>query len=69
MFDALSERLSGVIDGLTGRGALSEKDVDAALREIREEGGFAHEGPAREPFRSLVRFMYRKPDQPETRNA
>ena len=35
MFDALTERLSGVFDKLTGRGALSEKDVDAALREIR----------------------------------
>ena len=35
MFDSLSERLSGVFDSLTGRGALSEKDVDAALREIR----------------------------------
>jgi len=35
MFDALTDRLSGVFDGLTGRGALSEKDVDAALREVR----------------------------------
>jgi signal recognition particle GTPase len=35
MFDSLSERLTGIFDGLTGRGALSEKDVDAALREIR----------------------------------
>ena len=35
MFDALTERLGGVFDRLTGRGVLSEKDVDAALREIR----------------------------------
>ena len=35
MFDALTERLSGVFDRLTGRGALSEADVDAALREVR----------------------------------
>jgi len=35
MFDALTERLSGVFDSLTGRGALSEKDVETALREIR----------------------------------
>jgi signal recognition particle subunit SRP54 len=35
MFDALTERLTGVFDRLTGRGALSEKDVDAALAEIR----------------------------------
>lgn len=35
MFDTLSERLSGILDRLTGRGALSEADVDAAMREIR----------------------------------
>ncbi len=35
MFDALSEKLGGVFDSLTGRGALSEGDVDRALREIR----------------------------------
>lgn len=35
MFDALSDRLGGVFDGLLGRGALNEKDVTAALREIR----------------------------------
>lgn len=35
MFEALTERLSSVFDTLTGRGALSEKDVEAALREVR----------------------------------
>lgn len=35
MFDALGDKLSGVFDNLTGRGALSEKDVSAAMREIR----------------------------------
>jgi signal recognition particle subunit SRP54 len=35
MFDSLSERLNGVLDRLTRRGALSEADVDAALREVR----------------------------------
>src|SRR5262249_45901954 len=35
MFDSLSERLSQILDRLTGRGALSQADVDAALREIR----------------------------------
>ena len=35
MFDTLSERLSGVFDRLGGRGVLSEKDVDEALREVR----------------------------------
>jgi signal recognition particle subunit SRP54 len=35
MFDSLSERLSGIFDKLTRRGALSEQDVDMALREVR----------------------------------
>ncbi len=35
MFESLSDRLSGIFEGLTKRGALSEKDVSAALREIR----------------------------------
>jgi signal recognition particle subunit SRP54 len=35
MFESLSDRLSGIFDGLTRRGALSDKDVSAALREIR----------------------------------
>jgi signal recognition particle subunit SRP54 len=35
MFDTLQERLSGILDKLTGRGALSEADVDAAMREVR----------------------------------
>src|SRR5262245_17493684 len=35
MFDNLSERLGGILDRLTGRGALSEADVDVALREVR----------------------------------
>jgi signal recognition particle subunit SRP54 len=35
LFEALTERLGGVFDKLTGRGALSEADVDAALREVR----------------------------------
>ena len=35
MFDTLTERLGKVFDGLTRRGALSEDDVTAALREVR----------------------------------
>ena len=35
MFDALSDRLSGVFDRLRRRGALSEADVNEALREVR----------------------------------
>ncbi len=35
MFESLSERLGKIFEGLTGRGALSEADVDAALREVR----------------------------------
>jgi len=34
MFDSLSERLGGILDRLTRRGALTEADVDAALREV-----------------------------------
>ena len=35
MFDSLSEKLGGILDRLKRRGALSEADVDAALREVR----------------------------------
>src|SRR5262249_39230402 len=35
MFDNLSEKLSGILDRLTRRGALSAADVDAASREVR----------------------------------
>ncbi len=35
MFDSLSERLGGIFDRLTKRGALSEADVNEAMREVR----------------------------------
>ncbi len=35
LFDTLSDRLSGVFDKLRGRGALTELDVRAAMREVR----------------------------------
>src|SRR5262244_353767 len=35
MFDNLSGKLGGILDRLTRRGALSEADVDLALREVR----------------------------------
>ena len=35
MFESLSERLGSVFDRLTKQGALSEADVDTALREVR----------------------------------
>jgi signal recognition particle subunit SRP54 len=35
MFDSLSERLGGILDRLTRRGALSEAEVEGALREVR----------------------------------
>ena len=35
MFDSLSSRLNGVFEALTRRGALSEADVSAALRDVR----------------------------------
>ncbi|MDP3659276.1 signal recognition particle protein [Phenylobacterium sp.] len=35
MFDGLTERLTGVFDRLSGRGVLSDKDIDEVLREVR----------------------------------
>jgi len=35
MFETLSDRLSGILDKLTRRGALSEADVAEAMREVR----------------------------------
>ena len=35
MFESLSEKLSGIFDKLTGRGVLSEDDVNAAMRQVR----------------------------------
>jgi signal recognition particle subunit SRP54 len=35
LFESLQERLGGVFDRLTRRGALTEEDVSAALREVR----------------------------------
>jgi signal recognition particle subunit SRP54 len=35
MFETLSERLSGIFRKLSGKGRLSEKDIDDALRQVR----------------------------------
>ena len=35
MFDSLTGKLGEIFDGLTRRGALSQSDVESALREIR----------------------------------
>ncbi|MHB8285416.1 MAG: signal recognition particle protein, partial [Caulobacteraceae bacterium] len=35
MFESLGDRLTGVFDKMTGRGVLSAKDIDEALREVR----------------------------------
>ena len=35
MFESLQSRLGGVFDKLRGRGALTEADVDDALKEVR----------------------------------
>ncbi len=37
MFESLQERLGSILNGLTGRGALSESDVTAALRTALAE--------------------------------
>jgi signal recognition particle subunit SRP54 len=35
VFENLTQRLQGVFDRITGRGRLSEADIDAAMREVR----------------------------------
>ena len=35
MFDNLTDRLTGIFAGLRSKGALTEKDVDTAMREVR----------------------------------
>ncbi|MBB4000051.1 signal recognition particle protein [Aureimonas pseudogalii] len=35
MFESLQDRLGSILNGLTGRGSLSDADVAAALREVR----------------------------------
>jgi signal recognition particle subunit SRP54 len=35
MFEALTDRLTDIFSGLRGKGALTERDVDQAMREIR----------------------------------
>ena len=35
MFESLSSKLSNIFDSLTRRGALSEEDVNVAMREVR----------------------------------
>ena len=35
MFEALTEKLNDVFKNLTGKGRLSEKDVDEGLRQVR----------------------------------
>ena len=35
MFDTLSDRLRKTLAGLTGRGRVTEADLDAAMREVR----------------------------------
>ena len=35
MFESLSDRLTGALQGLRGKGKLSEADINATAREIR----------------------------------
>jgi signal recognition particle subunit SRP54 len=35
MFESLQDRLGSILSNLTGRGALSEKDVSRRMREVR----------------------------------
>jgi len=42
MFDALSERLRRTLGALTGRGRVTEADVDSAMRDGIDIRGFFH---------------------------
>ena len=55
MFDSLSERLGGILDRLTRRGALTAADVDTALREVRR--ALLEADVALDVARSLVLFV------------
>ena len=35
MFEILSDKLSGIFRRLSGKGRLTEKDIDEGLREVR----------------------------------
>ena len=35
MFEILSDKLTSILDNITGKGRLTEKDVDNALRDVR----------------------------------
>ena len=35
MFETLTDRLTGVIKSISNKGHLTEKDIDAALKEVR----------------------------------
>jgi len=62
MFEGLSKRLGDVFDKLRGRGALSEADVDAALRKAEELGGTRRMGPERSPGTELVVGHFTDPE-------
>ena len=58
MFERLSEKLSGIVDKLTGRGALSEENVNAAMREARgtsARGFTINPAPSRPLFAGRLR--------------
>ena len=83
MFEGLSEKLSGIFDALTRRGALSEEDVNVALREVRRaiqhdlrmgpRGAQRDERLLEEVFRLCCRYAGQIPGQavfvPEIQDA
>ena len=62
MFDSLQDRLGSILNGLTGRGALSDKDVGAALREVRR--ALLEADVALEVVRSFTERGARRPSAP-----
>ena len=57
MFESLQDRLGSILGNLTGRGALSEADVSAALREVRR--ALIEADVALDVVRSFVDLVYK----------
>ena len=64
MFDSLQNRLGSILNGLTGRGALSNDDVSAALREVRR--ALLEADVALEVVRSFTERCARRPSAPKS---
>ena len=50
MFEALTEKLNSVFSRLGGKGRLTEKDIDEALKEVRLALGTSSPGCGKAPW-------------------